>query len=192
MYVPSRSHLYLSIQRDVRYAAVARLREFESNRIIPDVQIFNSHEVILFRVVVRQLLEEVPTFLVEVSVTFRNPPSLLFVVVQPMLLLRELPLFAFQSLAFVQGRVTNHCSVGVVDVLANPKSIPITFSYVSSFFSSQITYVLMRHSIPLPIFELRASAGYRLSVGEDEIRRESVKDVRNQCLNGEDGTISSC
>jgi predicted acylesterase/phospholipase RssA len=66
--VPSRSHLYSSIRRNIPHDAPARFRELpgEFDQLFR-VQILNRHQVVFAGVVVRELMEEVSTLALQLS-----------------------------------------------------------------------------------------------------------------------------
>ncbi len=86
-----------------------------------DVQVFDCHEVILPSVVRREFVQEVAALPSEVGVTLRYAPSLLLVVVRPVLLPRELPLLAFQAFTFVREvERPDRRAVRIVGIRENP------------------------------------------------------------------------
>ncbi len=85
------------------------------------IQVFDRHEVVLPCVVRREFVQEVAALPTEVGITLRNSPTLLLVVVRPVLLPRELPLLALQAFTFVREvKRPDRRAVGVVGVLENP------------------------------------------------------------------------
>lgn len=66
-------------------------------------EVLDGYEVVLPREVGRQPMEKVPPFALDTLVALRNETALLLPVVRAMFFSREVALFGFQSLAFVQG-----------------------------------------------------------------------------------------